>query len=101
MRSSLVAQEVKEPALLLPQLRSPLWHRFDPWPRNFHMLQAQLKKKKKMKNHYKLIRLSRIKQTKARKQSSIILIYYNHFTQPLWTNTLDNNCLAVFTKTHR
>ena len=41
MQSSLVAQWVKGLALSL------LWHRFYPEPRNFQMLQAQLKKKKK------------------------------------------------------
>ena len=35
--SSLVAQQVKDQALSLLWLRSQLWHRFDPWPRNFHM----------------------------------------------------------------
>ena len=39
--SSLVAQPVKDPVL------SALWHGFDPWPRNFCMLQVQEKKKKK------------------------------------------------------
>ena len=33
--SSLVAQEVKDPALSLLWLRSLLWHGFDPCPRNF------------------------------------------------------------------
>ena len=28
---------------------SPLWHRFNPWPRNFCKLQVQRKKKKKWK----------------------------------------------------
>ena len=41
VRSSLVAQQVKDPALLL------LWYRFYPWPRNFCMLWAWLEKKKK------------------------------------------------------
>ena len=31
---------VKDPAMSL------LWHRFDPWPRNFHMLQVQPKKER-------------------------------------------------------
>ena len=34
---SLVAQCVKDPALSLQQLRSLLWHGFDPWPGNFCM----------------------------------------------------------------
>ena len=35
--------------LALPQLwcRAQLWLGFDPWPRNFNMLQLQTKKKKK------------------------------------------------------
>ena len=36
-----MAQQVKDPVLSLQQLR------FAPWPRNFHMPQAQPKKKKK------------------------------------------------------
>ena len=43
--SPLVVQWVKDPALSLPPLRSLLWCRFDPWPENFHMLQAQQPKK--------------------------------------------------------
>ena len=35
--SSLVAQEVKDPVMSLPWLRLLLWHRFNPWPRNFCM----------------------------------------------------------------
>ena len=45
-----MAQWVRDPSLsLLLQLRSLLWHWFDPWPRNFHRLRAQPKKKKKKK----------------------------------------------------
>ena len=36
--SSLVAQQVKEPALSLLRLGLLLWHRFNHWPRNFYML---------------------------------------------------------------
>ena len=43
--SSLVAQWVKDPALSLQWLCSLLWRRFSPWPRNFHMPWAWLKKK--------------------------------------------------------
>ena len=39
-RSSLVAQWVKDPMLL------QLWHRFDPWPVNFHKPWVWPKKKK-------------------------------------------------------
>ena len=38
-------QQVKDPALSL--LWSLLWHGFNPWSENFHMLWAQPKKKKK------------------------------------------------------
>ena len=40
IRSSLVAQQVKDLALAPQQLSWLLWQRFDPWPRNFHILQA-------------------------------------------------------------
>ena len=46
-RSSHVAQQVKDLVLSLQWLRSLLWHGFNPWPGNFHMLQVQPKKKKK------------------------------------------------------
>ena len=39
--SSLVAQQVKDPVL------SPLWGRFDPWPRNFCMSRVRPKNKRK------------------------------------------------------
>ena len=38
--SSLLTQQVKDPALSLQWLRSLLWRGFDPWPRNFRMPQA-------------------------------------------------------------
>ena len=47
--SSPVAQWVKDPALSLWQLGLLLWHGFNAWPGNFHMLQAQQKKKKQKK----------------------------------------------------
>ena len=47
LRSSLVVQWVKDPTLSLQWLGSLLWqHVFSPWPRNFHMSQAWLKRKK-------------------------------------------------------
>ena len=49
LRSSLVAQWVKDLAMLLQQPRSLLWHGFNTWPRNFHMSQMQPKKKQKQK----------------------------------------------------
>jgi len=46
-RSSLVVQWVKDPALTQHRLRSLLWHRFSPLPRNFLMPRTQPKRKKK------------------------------------------------------
>ena len=45
-RSSLVAKQVKDPVLPLLWLWLQLWCRFDPWPRNFHMLWGVAKKTK-------------------------------------------------------
>ena len=42
-----MAKQVKDLALSLKWLGSLLWHGFDPWPENFHMLRAWPKKKKK------------------------------------------------------
>ena len=36
-----MAWQVKDPVLSLQWLSLLLWHRFDPWPENFHMLEAQ------------------------------------------------------------
>ena len=47
IKSSIVAQGVKELALPRQQRGSLLWCRFDPWPRNFHKLWVQPKRKKK------------------------------------------------------
>ena len=41
--ASLMAQWVKDPEPSLLWLRPPLWHRFDPWPGNFHMPWARPK----------------------------------------------------------
>ena len=38
-----MAQWVKDLVLSLQQLVLLLWHRFDPWPGNFHMLWAKSK----------------------------------------------------------
>ena len=40
MKEFLGDPAVKDPALTLQWLRSLLWHRFDPWPRNIYMLQV-------------------------------------------------------------
>ena len=42
-------QRVKDLALLLQWLGLLLCHGFDPWPRNFHVSQAQPKKGEKRK----------------------------------------------------
>ena len=42
-----MTQWVKDPALSLQWLGPLLWRMFNPWPRNFHMPQAQPGKKKK------------------------------------------------------
>ena len=47
LRSALAVQQVKDLVLSLLWLRSKLWHRFDPWPWNFHMPWAWQKKKGK------------------------------------------------------
>ena len=46
IRSSLVAQQVKDLALSLALVQ--LWCKFDPWPGNFCKPQVQQKKKKKV-----------------------------------------------------
>ena len=45
-RSSLVVHQVKDPALSLQRLGSPLWLGFNPWPRNFHVQQLQPKRER-------------------------------------------------------
>ena len=44
--NSLAVEQGKDLALSLQQLGWLLWHRFNPWPGNFHMPQAGPKKKK-------------------------------------------------------
>ena len=39
-----MAQWSKDPASSRQQLRLLLWHGYDPWPRNFHMLRVRPKK---------------------------------------------------------
>jgi len=48
MRSSLVAQKVKDLALSLQWFGLLLWCKFNPWLRNFHRPQAQPKEKGRM-----------------------------------------------------
>ena len=48
-----MVQQVKNPALSLQQLGLLLCtDRFNPWPRNFHMPQAEPQKKKKKKEEF-------------------------------------------------
>ena len=47
--SSLVVQWIKDLVLPLLWLRSLLWHRFDPWPGNCHMLREWPEMKNKQK----------------------------------------------------
>ena len=49
----LVAQWVKDLVLSLQRLGLLVWHRFDPWPGNFHMLIAQPKTKQNKTNKQK------------------------------------------------
>ena len=58
---------VKNPVLSLKQHGSLLWYRFNPWPRNFHVLQAWPKKKKKKK-----------KKHPTKTQTLQFFIYNNH-----------------------
>ena len=44
LRSSLMAHQVKDPALSLQRLGSLLWCRFKPWPWKLHILWRQTKK---------------------------------------------------------
>lgn len=48
-------QCVRDPALSLEQFGSLLWHRFEPWPWNFHMSQAWPKRKKKMVPTFQMV----------------------------------------------
>ena len=63
LRSSLVVHWLKNLALSLLQLGSLLWHRFEPWPGNFHMLWVPSKKKKT--------------KTKTKKQSCLLELKYH------------------------
>ena len=51
--STLVAQQVKDLGLSLQQHGSLLCCRFDPWPRNFHILKAKPKKKARKQTKFK------------------------------------------------
>ena len=49
-RSSLVAQQAKDLALLPQWLGLLLWYRYDPWPGNFHMPWPRPEKKRAQTN---------------------------------------------------
>ena len=49
LRNYCMAQQVKDPAMSLQQLRLLLWFGFDPWPGNFHMPWVQPKTNKQKK----------------------------------------------------
>ena len=70
-RCSLMMQRVKDSALSLQLLGLLLWHRFHPWPRNFHMLQEQqqktTKKKKKTQKKRKETKRKRERERKRKK----------------------------------
>ena len=59
-KSSLTAQWVKDPVLSLQQLGSLLGCGFDPWPRNFHMLQTWPEKKCSFKARFAVVHFSPI-----------------------------------------
>ena len=59
---SLVVQWVKDLALSLQQLRSPLCLGFNHWPRNFHMPQVWPQKQNKKLNKNKFINISSVGQ---------------------------------------
>ena len=64
-----MAQWVKNPALSLQWLRLLLWHRFNPWPRNFCMPWTKPKKKTN-------------KQTKKKHQATTIPVFLRKLLRP-------------------
>ena len=69
-----MTQQVRDLALSRLWLGSLLWHKFDPWPRNFHMPRLQpKKKKKKRKKNYMAIFIFRGKNTLSNKKSLCFL----------------------------
>lgn len=57
-RGSVVAQEVKNPALSWLWLGSLMWHRFGPWPWNFHMPFGKKKKKELNSLYFQLAHMA-------------------------------------------
>jgi len=74
LKSSLVAQSIKDPVLSLKCLGSLLWHKFYPWPRNFHVLWRQPKKRKKKKKNHQNPPPKKTEKTKQTPKSSYRLI---------------------------
>ena len=70
--SSLVAQQIRDPALSLQHLGSLLWHRFDPGTSTCHRFSQ---KKKKIKNYSKINTLFRYKKIIA---TFKIFLSFNH-----------------------
>ena len=71
-QSALVAQQVKDPALSLLQIWLLPWQGFDPWPRDFCILQAQPKNKKQNKTkNKKLFQQSWNNQTSIYKKTNL------------------------------
>ena len=68
-----MSQWVKDLALSLQQLKSLLWHQFNPLPRNFYMLWAQPKKEKKKVKYCHQMRSS-TKQVLVIRISTVISI---------------------------
>ena len=48
-----MAEQIKYLGLPLQWPRSLVWHGFDPWPRNFHMLQTWPNKKVKKRSSHR------------------------------------------------
>ena len=71
--SSLVEEQVKDPASSLLWLGSLLWHKFHPWSGNFHMLQVQQKKnlKKNYINTHFFLVVSRTVNARPHLQSTL------------------------------
>ena len=87
-RSSIVAQQVKDP-VLLQWCGTLLWLWFDPWPGNFHMRQAWPKKPKKSK----CLTVAYTPQCHLNMpfflhspSAIFLLIYYNQSYWPSWSS---------------
>ena len=85
--SSLVAQQVKDPKLPLLWPRLLLWHRLEPWPGNFRMLQHSQKRKKKV---------TQTNYTDNTVCNVLVLIVYNSYVRcNLWRKLVKGKDLPV------